>query len=159
MRADTLLIEHHGVLRALLRQLTSTSPNPTQRRQLLDRLVLELGLHTQIEDEIFYPAARAVSPLVGTAHAEHRQIDDQLAVIMRTDPASADFHTEAQALADTIEHHASEEERDMFPQSHALGEAELERLGTQMATRLDQLRHSAVTTMRLRAKRTALRHL
>lgn len=160
MKADALLTEHHEVLRSLLRELAATSSaDPGGRRHLLDVLVGELGLHTQIEDELFYPAVRRVSPLVAVAHSEHRQIDDQLAVVMRTDPAGDRFGQELQALHDTLEHHASEEERDMFPQSHALGEIELEALGERMAARLERLRRSPLTGLRLRIKRATLRYL
>ena len=40
----------------------------------------------RIEDELFYPAVQAASKLVAIAHAEHRQVFDQLAVVLRTPP-------------------------------------------------------------------------
>jgi hypothetical protein len=62
-------------------------------------------------------------------------------------------------LTATVEHHADEEEREMFPQAHALGEAELESLGQRMQHRRQHLRDSPVTQARLRIKRETLRHL
>lgn len=160
MKADALLIQDHQVLRSVLAQLQeSTSDQVSQRRELLDRLLFELDVHVHIEDELFYPAVREVSPLFGIAHAEHRQIDDQLAALFRTDPAGKDFQVEAQMLAETVEHHAGEEEQEMFPQSHALGEAALETLGQQMAERQRHLKNSAVTKLRLQIKRETLRRL
>ncbi|MGI8591177.1 MAG: hemerythrin domain-containing protein [Nakamurella sp.] len=160
MKADALLIEDHQVLRSLLAQLQeSTSNQVQQRRELLDRLLFELDVHVHIEDELFYPAVREVSPLFGIAHAEHRQIDDQVGVLFRTDPAGNDFQVEARMFAETVEHHAGEEEQEMFPQSHALGEAALESLGQQMAERQRHLKGSAVTRLRLQVKRETLRRL
>ena len=160
MKADEVLIAHHEVLRSLLHQLGSTTAEQAdERRALVDELTTELSLHAQIEDEIFYVAVRAVSPLIGIAHAEHRQIDDQLAVVLRTDPASEDFADEVRVLRSTLEHHAGEEEREMFPQSHALGDAELERLGKRLEDRLEHLRRSALTSLRLTVKRETLRRL
>ena len=54
------------------------------RRPLLNTLSAELQIHEQIEDELYYPAVRDLTPLVWLAHAEHRQLEDQLAVVLRT---------------------------------------------------------------------------
>lgn len=160
MRADDVLVEHHGVLRDLLRQLEATTAEEVGRRERLRATFAdEISIHAQIEDEIFYPAAREVSPLVPIAHAEHRQIDDQLAAVMRTDPASEDFLVEVRMLTSAVEHHASEEEREMFPQSHALGDAGLEELGRRLLARQEELRRSRLTRARLRLKREVLRRL
>lgn len=160
MKADQLLIEDHEILRGLLRQLQDSSVQaPDARRALLADLLFVLDVHVHIEDELFYPAIREISPLFGIAHAEHRQIDDQLAVVFRTDPSGAQFLTEVQMLADTLEHHAGEEEADMFPQAHVLGDAALEALGQRMQQRQHQLRHSTVTKLRLQAKRETLQRL
>lgn len=160
MRADDLLIEDHGEIRALLHQLEQSRPeDAAQRSALLDTLLGVLDVHVQIENDLFYPAVREVSPLYAIAHAEHRQIDDQLAVVFRTDPTSEEFHTEVTMLAATVEHHASEEEQEMFPQAKALGPAALETLGDAMKQRQQHLRASAVTRTRLRIKRETLRRL
>lgn len=95
---------------------------------MLDSLVSEFRVHVKIEDELSYPAVRDVTPLFAISQAEHRQIDDQLAVVLRTDTGGPDFLTELNMLIATLEHHAGEEERVMIPQSHALGEAALESL-------------------------------
>lgn len=123
-----------------------------------NELLTVLDVHTQIGNDLFYPAIRDVGPLFAVAHAEHRQIDDQLAVVFRTDPASDDFGVEVTMLAATIEHHASEEEHEMFPQSHALGDAVLAVLGHRMQLCRQHLRDSPVTRTRLQVKRAALRH-
>jgi hemerythrin-like domain-containing protein len=160
MKGDDLLVAHHQVLRSLLHQLEGTDPSePDVRRRLLDSFTTEISIHAQIEDQIFYPAVRDVSPLVGVAHAEHRQIEDQLAVLLRTDVGSEDFADEVRVLRATLEHHAGEEETQMFPQSHALGDAALEELGMRMASRQEHLRRSALTRLRVHVKRETLRRL
>jgi len=62
-------------------------------------------------------------------------------------------------LAATLHHHAGEEERLMFPQSHALGEEALGTLGTQMQQRKRQLENSTVTQTLRKAKREVLRRV
>jgi iron-sulfur cluster repair protein YtfE (RIC family) len=160
MKADQVLIEHHDVLRGLLTQLEETTDEQgKERKKLLDDLVSELGVHVRIEDELFYPAVEKVTPLLAISQAEHRAIDDQLAVVLRTDTGGPDFATEVKMLAATLHHHAGEEERLMFPQSHALGEEALEALGTQMEQRKRQLENSTVTQTLRKAKREVLRRV
>ncbi len=154
MKADQVLMAHHEVLRGLLRDLAAA---PTER--LRDELVGELEVHTQIEDELFYPAVRDVSPLLSVAHAEHRQIDDQLAVVMRMALDDPDLPGEVRMLAATLQHHTFEEEQRMFPQSHALGEERLEQLGEQLQQRQDELRSQRRNRLLIRLKRGTLRHL
>ena len=158
MKADKVLIAHHDVLRHLLRRLAETSPGQTElRRRLRQELLRELEVHTQIEDELFYPAVRDVSPLLSVAHAEHRQIDDQLATVMRTALDDPEFVTEVRMLESTLHHHTLEEEQRMFPQSHALGQDRLERLGAQLQERQRELARSGGMRLIVRLKRTALR--
>ncbi len=160
MKADQVLIEHHDVLRGLLTQLEETTDEQgKERKKLLDELVSELGVHVRIEDELFYPAVEKVTPLLAISQSEHRAIDDQLAVVLRTDTSGPDFATEVKMLAATLHHHAGEEERLMFPQSHALGEEALEALGTQMEQRKRQLESSTVTQTLRKAKREVLRRV
>ncbi|MGY1847005.1 MULTISPECIES: hemerythrin domain-containing protein [unclassified Blastococcus] len=158
MKADEVLTAHHDVLRGLLRDLAETTGEETERREeLRGRLLRELEIHTQIEDELFYPAVVDVSPLLSLAHAEHRQIDDQLATVMRTAPDDPEFTTEVRMLEKTLRHHTMEEEQRMFPQAHALGEERLEQLGEQLRARQRELVESGGMRLIVRLKRATLR--
>jgi hemerythrin-like domain-containing protein len=160
MNADEVLIEDHNQLRGILNHLKATTAEDADRRSdLIDRLTEVLTVHVQIEDELFYPAIAEVSTLLGASHAQHRQIDDQLAVVLRTDPATDDFATELDMLASTLDHHAGEEEELMFFQAKALGADRLATLGERMERRRQQLRDSSVNAMRIRMKRETLRRL
>ena len=92
--ANTVLAEHHQLLRTLTDQIDAATTGTTQHRGLIDRLLLELDIHMQIEDTLYYPAVSKVSPLVAIAHAEHRAVSDQLATALRTDMSSAEFPIE-----------------------------------------------------------------
>lgn len=156
MKADAFLVAHHELLRRLIREVDATT-DPTRRRKLIGELSDEVHMHAQIEDEIFYPRVREVSPLVPIAHAEHRVLADQLAAVVRNGPAGPRFEEEWYGMTHALEHHAGEEETEMFPESHHLGEEELERLGAELEERLEQLRRSRVTRLRLHAKRGLVR--
>lgn len=158
MKADEVLTAHHDVLRGLLRDLAETTDDQVGRREeLRDRLLRELEIHTQIEDELFYPAVVDVSPLLSLAHAEHRQIDDQLATVMRTAPDDPEFVPEVRMLEKTLRHHTMEEEQRMFPQAHALGEDRLEALGRRLQDRQRELAGSGGMRLIVRLKRAVLR--
>ncbi len=157
--ANTVIAEHHQLLRTLTDQIDAASTGTTQHRGLIDRLLLELDIHMQIEDTLYYPAVSKVSPLVAIAHAEHRAVSDQLATALRTDMSSADFPIEWDAFTTTLHHHAAEEERDMFPHARHLGDTELAALGAAMTSLLTRRRRSRRTRLRVRMKATVLRHL
>lgn len=158
MRADEVLVAHHDVLRGLLRELAESRDGQLERRRRLRAEFLrELEIHAQIEDELFYPAVRDVSPLLSVAHAEHRQLDDQLATVMRTAPQDPDFLPEVRMLEATLHHHTFEEEQRMFPHSHALGEARLEDLGRRLSARQRELAGSGGMRLLVRLKRATLR--
>jgi hemerythrin superfamily protein len=158
MKADEVLIAHHDVLRGLLRELAETTDAQTELRgQLRAQFLRELEVHAQIEDELFYPAVRDVSPLLSVAHAEHRQIDDQLATVMRTALEDPEFVTEVRMLESTLHHHTFEEEQRMFPQSQALGDDRLEQLGRQLQERQRELARSGGMRLIVRLKHVTLR--
>src|SRR5687767_13371965 len=57
--AVTLLKKDHETVRGLLSKLKSTSDrNSSGRTKLLSQIESEVKVHTQIEEEIFYPAFR-----------------------------------------------------------------------------------------------------
>ena len=105
MNADDVLIEDHNRLRGLLGQLKSTTTRrPANSAELLDQLVAVLTVHVQIEDNCSIPRSLRSARYSAQSHAQHRQIDDQLAVVLRTDPAGEDFAVELDMLASTLEH-------------------------------------------------------
>lgn len=159
MRATEVLAAHHDELRSLLARLADLpAARVGERRRVLDELVDELSLHEQLEDEIFYPSVTAASPMVAVAHAEHRYLEDQVAVVLRTGPSRAGFDEEVRVLREAVEHHAGHEESEMFTEVDAkLDAGVLEEMGARLTARLVQLRASRRTRLRLRVKRAVLR--
>jgi len=159
--ANDVLIEHHQGLREMMRRFDEMAGAPvSERRRHLNVLSSELQIHEQIEDELYYPAIRDISPLVWTAHAEHRQLEDQLAVVLRTPIGAEPFPDEWRTLVHTLEGHATEEETEMFPEVAAyLDAAKLEAVGQALHARQAQLRASRLTRARHWLKRETLRRL
>ncbi len=155
MNAYDVLFEHHKVLRGLCKKISAIAPNTEERQDALDELLIELDIHMQIEDDLFYPAVQAASTLVAIAHAEHRQVWDQLAALLRTPPAAPEYEDEWQSFVTVLDAHANEEERDLCPAPVDLSDDVLEALGNQMVERISRLRQSTLNKLRVWG-RTAL---
>ncbi|MDD4868754.1 MAG: hemerythrin domain-containing protein, partial [Mycobacterium sp.] len=124
------------------------------------RLLEVFSIHAQIEDRLYYLRIRDVTPLFPIAHAEHRQIDEQFAALLRTDPSSGDFKVEAQMLASVLGRHADEEEEEVFPQvQDRMDGTTLDRLGHELSAFHARLHRSPVTRTRIRLKGEVLRRL
>ncbi len=159
MRADQVLIEHHNVLRALCKEITGTPAGSAEREERVDELMVELDIHMRIEDDLFYPAVAAASTLVAVAHAEHRQVSDRLAGFLRTNPTDAAHEGEWQAFVTTLDAHAEEEERDLFPPPVEITADELDELGNRMLEQMDEVRTSWTKQLRVQARGAVLRKM
>lgn len=161
MNAYTVLEDHHKVLKGLVKKISSTPAVAPERQDYLDDLLVELDIHFRIEDDLYYPALSAASSLIAIAHAEHRQVIDQLAVLLRTPPAAPTYDEEWHSFATVLEAHADEEERDMIPvpPSVKITDVELVDLGDKMASRIEQLRESTVFKLRVKGRKAMLRAL
>jgi hypothetical protein len=161
VNAYTVLKDHHNVLKGLIRKVSSTPPAAPERQQYLDDLLVELDIHFRIEDDLYYPALSAAGSLIAVAHAEHRQVSDQLSVLLRTPPTAPTYEDEWRSFATVLEAHADEEERDMIPvpPSVQITEEQLTDLGDKMATRIEDLRGSTAHKLRVKGRKAVLRAL
>jgi hemerythrin superfamily protein len=148
MNAIQLLKDDHQKVRGLLAELESTTARGTKKRtQLLATIGKELRVHTKIEEEIFYPALREAGQksddekMYFEALEEHRAAGELvLPDLEKTTPDSEKFSGRAKVLKELVEHHADEEEKEMFPRARKLlSAAELNALGAQMAARKREL--------------------
>jgi hypothetical protein len=159
MNAYDVLFEHHKVLRGLCAKITAIPPETDERQVALDELLIELDIHMRIEDDLFYPAVSAATSLVAIAHAEHRQVWDQLAVLLRTPPTAPYYEDEWHSFVTVLDAHASEEERDLCPAPIDLSEDMLDTLGNRMLERIAELRQSTINKLRVRCRAAVLSSL
>jgi len=148
MDAISLLKQDHKTVRAMLAELAGTTTRATKTRtELLQKIRTELEAHTTIEEEIFYPAFKAAgekaddNKMFFEAMEEHRAAGDLvLPDLLKTDVSSDQFSGRAKVLKELVEHHADEEEKEMFPRAKALmDKAQLLELGERMAARKAEL--------------------
>jgi hemerythrin-like domain-containing protein len=142
-----LLEEDHKKVRKMLSELASTSDGAVKTREkLFDAIEREVKIHTTLEEEIFYPAFhKAVAKkehdhLYYEALEEHHVVDMVLPEAEETDAGTPEFAAKAKVLKDLIEHHADEEEQELFPAARkVLDESEREALGEQLEARKQEL--------------------
>ena len=148
MDAIALLKQDHKAVKALLTELADTTNRAQKTRtELLQKIATEIEAHTTIEEEIFYPAFKAAGEkaddgkMFFEALEEHRAAGDLvLPDLLKTDVQSDQFGGRAKVLKELIEHHADEEEKEMFPRARELmDKAQLEQLGERMAKRKAEL--------------------
>jgi hemerythrin-like domain-containing protein len=145
--AITMLKSDHATLKRLLRELEGTGDRAVkQREQLVQQIEREVKMHSQIEEEVFYPAFLAVTKgrdgeeLFYEAAEEHHVVDMVLPALKSANPKSKEFAAKAKVLKELIEHHIKEEETQMFQQARQLFEEEqLRELGDLMQARRDSV--------------------
>jgi hemerythrin-like domain-containing protein len=125
--ALTLLKNDHAEARKLLEQLASFRESAIERRlATLAKVADALWTHMRIEETIFYPAfeeaGKTSDDAVRSCEAweEHASAKDALRKLERCDPSTTHFRALAKVVYDLIDHHAEEEESEMFPRARKL---------------------------------------
>jgi hemerythrin superfamily protein len=142
MKATDLLKKQHREVKALFKKVENTEDS-RGRKQLLEQITQALEMHTRLEEEIFYPAVRGLETrkaeeMVAEAFEEHHVVKLVLKDLPSVDPQDERFEAKMTVLSELVEHHADEEEEEMFKTAQRLGDDELKALGEQMEARMGQ---------------------
>jgi hemerythrin-like domain-containing protein len=145
--AIALLKEDHKKVKGLLGDLEKSSMRTGPRAQkLVTQIDKELEIHTTIEEEIFYPAFRDAvrseddKKMYYEAKEEHHVVKLVLPEVKEGGLAIEEFAAKCKVLKELVEHHADEEEKEMFPEARkVLSRPELQELGDRMAMRKKEL--------------------
>ncbi|MDP3584855.1 MAG: hemerythrin domain-containing protein [Thiobacillus sp.] len=122
---DLLDADHKAVKKMFneFEELTESRGNTREKkRQLAEKICLELTVHAQIEEEIFYPAIRKAIKdelMMNEAEVEHMSAKDLIAQIQEMDAADPMFDAKVTVLGEYIDHHVKEERNEMFPKARA----------------------------------------
>ena len=80
----------------------------------------DLTIHAEVEEEIFYPAVRKAiddADLMDEALVEHAGAKALIAQLEEANPSDDLYDAKVTVLGEQIQHHAKEEESDMFPKA------------------------------------------
>jgi hemerythrin superfamily protein len=140
MRATELLSRDHRAVRDLFLQFERTPLDDGPGRQdLFDRIVEELDVHAQAEEEVFYPAVRQASRRVDDAQAGHAHLRAVIREVKTYEPGSSEFTAGVRLVKRIVLAHVMEEEGGVFVDAERMGTPALERLGAQLAERKEAL--------------------
>jgi hemerythrin superfamily protein len=122
--AVEMLTADHRKMRNLFQQYQSANDQAAKRR-IAEQVFVELEIHAQLEEMVFYPAFAAAADeegkdLVAEARQEHQTVQDLLVELRGMDTDNEDFEIQFQELMEDVEHHAQEEETEMFPEAEEL---------------------------------------
>ncbi|MBK0391843.1 hemerythrin domain-containing protein [Ramlibacter algicola] len=111
------------------------------KKGLVDNICLALEVHAQLEEEIFYPAMREVSPdeTLDKAKPEHDEMRDLIARLRALQPTDPAFDTTLFELMRTVMHHVADEETQLLPKAERLLAGQLSEMGARMTKRRLQL--------------------
>ncbi|MBS0422062.1 MAG: hemerythrin domain-containing protein [Proteobacteria bacterium] len=130
-----------------------------RKRALAAQICQALRVHTQIEDEIFYPAflqATEEEDIHHEAEVEHEGAEKLIAEIEGSGPEDDYYNAKVHVLSEMIKHHVNEEEKrgGMFAKAKQ-SDMDLSALGEQLAARKAELMASSGSTLRAAARRSA----
>jgi len=114
------------------------------KQALAQQICDELTLHTQLEEQIFYPATREAiddEDMLDEAEVEHASAKDLIAQIQSGDPSDPKWAAKVTVLGEYVDHHVEEEEGEMFRKARK-AKMDLETLGQEIAA-MKQSRQAA----------------
>jgi hemerythrin superfamily protein len=116
---DLLDADHKLVQKLFLEYqgLSDDGAPPEARQQLAQKICQDLSVHTQIEEEIFYPRVRAAikdDSLMEEALREHAEAKQTIARIQGMSPSDAGYDDSVKQLFVAIMDHVMDEREQMF---------------------------------------------
>ena len=143
--AIAMLREDHKRVAAMLRAYNRDRDelSSAEKSALVARICDELTVHTTIEEELFYPAAREALgfggvDLVDKADVEHAGMRDLIRQLQQAPPESSHYDAKVKVLAEYVRYHVGEEHDDLFPRCRKSG-MDLRALGVAIAERRAEL--------------------
>jgi hemerythrin-like domain-containing protein len=117
--AMAMLQEDHQRVRDLFQEYDAAR-DPRAQRVIAEEACMEIELHAQMEEEIFYPAVEDAvevdqQELVEDSLREHQAIQDVMRELRDMGPDDTQFDARFRELQVLVEYHVAKEEAEMFP--------------------------------------------
>ena len=117
--AIEILKADHQKVKELFKEFEGLSDrSKVSKKRIADQICHELRIHTEVEEQVLYPAVRAAiktDDLMDEALVEHASAKNLVAQITVMDPGDDLYDAKLKVLSEQIDHHVSEEEGQMFP--------------------------------------------
>ncbi|MEO6772914.1 MAG: hemerythrin domain-containing protein [Kofleriaceae bacterium] len=139
-----MLAKQHGEAGSLLHAVVA---DRGKREQLWPQIRVALLTHERAEMRVLYPALRMHDELRALSNrhdAEASELERMIHDLDEVDITSDTFGNLFERLADTVEHHAHEEEQDFFPRAQrVIGKDRAKELEPKFVATQKSLEHSA----------------
>lgn len=137
--AISLLSADHARVMQLFQRFENA--RGAQKQRIARDICNELTVHAQLEEEIFYPAARdaiGADDLMDEAEVEHASAKELIAQIEAGSPGDALWEAKVSVLGEHVRHHVKEEQGKMFKKIRA-SQLDLNALGDRIRARKARL--------------------
>jgi hypothetical protein len=112
-----------------------------RKLEMVQTICRELEVHTQIEEEIFYPAAREAvreQDLLDEAEIEHGSAKELIRQLQNGQPGEDLYDARVKVLGEYVKHHVKEEQGQLFPMVKK-SRLDMRQLGEQLMRRKQEL--------------------
>jgi len=140
-----LLAKDHRDVKKLFtayQKLARIDAAAAHRRVAAEQICVMLTVHATVEEELFYPALRAAADNaqdeLDEAQVEHASLKDLITQLQAMDPDEALYDAKVKVLGEYVNHHAQEEEGEIFPKARKAG-LDLVGIGEQAQARKEEL--------------------
>ncbi|MEO8418528.1 MAG: hemerythrin domain-containing protein [Methylophilaceae bacterium] len=138
--AIALLTADHKLVSKLFDDYEEASTK-AMKKKLVKQICMELSVHAQVEEEIFYPAVKNAlqdHDLVPEATVEHASMKSLIAQVEGKEPDGEMYDAKIKVLSEYVKHHVKEEQNEMFPKAKAT-KLDMVEIGEQITARKQDL--------------------
>lgn len=116
-----MLKDDHKQVKKAFRDFEKLDPHedPASCESLVQQTCSALEVHATLEEELFYPAARACladEELIDEAEVEHTSLKSLIGQLGKMSPGDGKYSATFKVLGEYVKHHIKEEEGEIFPQ-------------------------------------------
>jgi hemerythrin superfamily protein len=139
MDGISMLKDDHKTVEQLFKRFEKAGDRAhVEKRDIVDRIIEALSVHAAIEEQLFYPVARATvadtEDIALESLEEHHIVKWVLSELESMSPEDERFDAKVTVLIENVRHHVKEEEQEFFPLvRNQLGRSSLSDLGEAMA--------------------------
>ncbi len=146
--ATAILRDDHRKVKELFSQYEKMGDEATAdaRLELYLEIRKELSIHSDIEEEVFYPAIESLQSkdedageLVREALTAHQEVQTLLDELGELQPEDEEFDDRMKSLIESVTEHADKEEEEIFPYFDQLSRGERIRVSDELRTRKAEL--------------------
>lgn len=130
--AVSLLKKDHDKVKDLFSAFEKAEKHAAQKK-IADEAILELKIHAELEEKIFYPAVRKKvgSDIMNEADEEHHVAKVLIAELEEMNGRGDHWEAKFTVLSELVKHHIKEEEGEMLPKART-AKLDFDALGEKM---------------------------